>query len=532
MSRAISILLSNRSSLLNTRCSSIRGKGIASTSRYNNINVFHERAQNHTSNNDIIMVNYFWSSASSIQDAIAKKIKNMRKAEQDLLSLAQMEFQDHRQQLQYQNHQNLQHTYDIQVFDTSIPKSSVPVINKGMCSSSTYQNILGEKEDEFIIHGVKVKSSSPSSSTTTTTSSKSTKTTTDVPLVIVHGYMNAATFFYRNLLGLSTYFDSVYSLDLLGYGLSSRPRFDHLMNGNKKNDVSYLRSAEDFFVESLEQWREKNNIKKMILAGHSKGGYISVAYCEKYPQHVDHLVLLSPVGVPDPNTDVSFQRRLERWQSSFRGRAFMSIFQTLFDMAPVGSFLRTMPEERSYGLVESYVDRRLPTIVDKEEKRLVTDYIYYNCVLPGSGEYAVNAFLNSFIMAREPLQNRIPLLKVPKVTFLYGDHDWMDVSGGLASQQLSQEKSRQQQQQERQQHTVGDSFASTSSSSAPPPPPNVNVFVVPNAGHLLHIDNWKMTNATMIHACGGPVPISMRLSPLSLLYPNDDDQPSQQPTIN
>ena len=29
------------------------------------------------------------------------------------------------------------------------------------------------------------------------------------------------------------------------------------------------------------------------------GGYMSVAYCEKYPERVERLILISPAGVPD-----------------------------------------------------------------------------------------------------------------------------------------------------------------------------------------------------------------------------------------
>ena len=66
----------------------------------------------------------------------------------------------------------------------------------------------------------------------------------------------------------------------------------------------------------------------MILAGHSFGGYMSVAYTEKYPQHVDKLILLSPVGVPDEN-DPAVQERIQKWQSSWRGSLFIGFFSTI-----------------------------------------------------------------------------------------------------------------------------------------------------------------------------------------------------------
>jgi len=95
--------------------------------------------------------------------------------------------------------------------------------------------------------------------------------------VLLHGYMNGASYFYRNFAGLSRHFAQIYSLDLLGWGLSSRPAelFDF--------ENPSVQQTEEVFCESLEAWRRHNNIDKMTLAGHSMGGYLSVAYCERYP---------------------------------------------------------------------------------------------------------------------------------------------------------------------------------------------------------------------------------------------------------
>ena len=45
------------------------------------------------------------------------------------------------------------------------------------------------------------------------------------------------------------------------------------------------------------------NFKKVLLCGHSIGGYLSVAYAEKYTDNVEELVLLSPVGLPEQNLE-------------------------------------------------------------------------------------------------------------------------------------------------------------------------------------------------------------------------------------
>eukprot|EP00811_Abedinium_folium_P035651 NODE_8426_length_1496_cov_9.563185.p1 GENE.NODE_8426_length_1496_cov_9.563185~~NODE_8426_length_1496_cov_9.563185.p1 ORF type:complete len:492 (+),score=79.50 NODE_8426_length_1496_cov_9.563185:161-1477(+) len=51
-------------------------------------------------------------------------------------------------------------------------------------------------------------------------------------------------------------------------------------------------------VAMIEGWRKQLNIQKIVLAGHSLGGYIAFNYAESYPDRVDELVLCSPCGLP------------------------------------------------------------------------------------------------------------------------------------------------------------------------------------------------------------------------------------------
>lgn len=72
----------------------------------------------------------------------------------------------------------------------------------------------------------------------------------------------------------------VYAIDLLGFGKSSRPKFS---KDAKEIEMQY--------VSSIEKWRECMKIDKMILLGHSFGGYLSTAYSIKYPERIEHLIL-------------------------------------------------------------------------------------------------------------------------------------------------------------------------------------------------------------------------------------------------
>ena len=115
-------------------------------------------------------------------------------------------------------------------------------------------------------------------------------------LVMLHGYGAGLGFFYKNFEGLSRASGwQLYALDMLGMGRSSRPPFR--MKSKKREDQ--ITEAEDWFADSLEEWRVKKKINKMTLLGHSMGGYMAVAYALKYPGRLNKLILASPVGIPE-----------------------------------------------------------------------------------------------------------------------------------------------------------------------------------------------------------------------------------------
>jgi len=358
-------------------------------------------------------------------------------------------------------------SFQMTTHDTPIPSEVLP-FNK--------QNVL--KED-LEIHSLCV-----------TSKEQDDTNKHDTPLVILHGYMNGALYFYRNVVGLSNYFNTVYSLDTPGCGLSTRAP------GLLSHVDSSVEATEEFFVESLEAWRKARGVDKMVLAGHSMGGYISVAYCEKYPERVEHLVLLSPVGVPKQDVERS---KAYVNQMSWTRRSVINTVRYLFDfgVTPAG-FSRKLPSSRSRSMIESYVQGRLPVITDPQEQQTVTDYLYHLAMIPGFGEDMLSRFLNATAHARKPTVDRIPRLQVPKVSFLYGDRDWMDIQGGI----------------EVHEQCMTDSSA-----------PEVQVYQLQEAGHLLMVDNWRGMHAGVVAMCGGmstlsphyPMPLLVRSSSSSTM---------------
>ncbi|WFC98277.1 hypothetical protein MYAM1_001002 [Malassezia yamatoensis] len=136
-------------------------------------------------------------------------------------------------------------------------------------------------------------------------------------IVLVHGYAAGLAFFYKNLAMFGAIPNSrFFALDWLGMGRSSRPPYT--LPHSKARSMERVEAAESYFLTSLEQWREKMQIDKMVLVGHSLGGYLSIAYALKYPERVERLVLVSPVGIPEGSWDLQMQKRIEARQEELK----------------------------------------------------------------------------------------------------------------------------------------------------------------------------------------------------------------------
>lgn len=112
----------------------------------------------------------------------------------------------------------------------------------------------------------------------------------NVPILLLHGFGAGLGFWVLNLDAFAAD-RPLYAIDLLGYGKSSRSKF------SKDAEV-----IENQYIESIEKWREQMNIEKMIILGHSFGGFLAASYAMKYPERIEHLILGDPWGfTPAPD---------------------------------------------------------------------------------------------------------------------------------------------------------------------------------------------------------------------------------------
>ncbi|KAJ9476107.1 Cardiolipin-specific deacylase 1, mitochondrial [Pseudozyma hubeiensis] len=386
----------------------------------------------------------------------------------------------------------------------------------------------------------------------------------ETKIVLAHGYGAGSAFFFQNIKSMAQIPDSrLYVLDWLGMGRSSRPTF-HIPSSETKNVESRVAAAESFFISSLEDWRSKMGLEKMVLVGHSLGGYLSLAYALRYPSRVERLVLVSPVGIPTappedeaaagstfkPKNRSAVEEEVRQPQENVAPK---SAAQELKDTSTANDMARKAAQNRAGGIIEGngggaasagqplarsetmqtvdsakvarsgqssqpekgshepprfwkrmrsvfgylweqnvspfgilrgslffgpmmagrYTSRRFGALPD-DELRSLHAYCQSIFLSKGSGEYCLAHILAPGAYARRPMVDRIERLKMP-MSFLYGEHDWMDVRGGKEAVKRLRKQGNSK----------------------------TNCFVVPNSGHHIYLDNPSPYNSLIARILRG-----------------------------
>ncbi|MBP3482505.1 MAG: alpha/beta hydrolase [Alistipes sp.] len=111
----------------------------------------------------------------------------------------------------------------------------------------------------------------------------------DKCVVLLHGYLESMLI-WEEFVPLLYKQVRVITLDLPGHGISVVKGECHTM---------------EFLADTVLAMLDKLGIGKCTLVGHSMGGYAALAFCEKYPERLDGIVLLSST----PNADSEEKRK-------------------------------------------------------------------------------------------------------------------------------------------------------------------------------------------------------------------------------
>jgi len=301
-------------------------------------------------------------------------------------------------------------------------------------------------------------------------------------------------------------------------------------------------------------------LDRFTLLGHSLGGYLATAYTLKYPGRVKKLILASPVGIPEnpyaeeqqlpanppPDQSNPPPPEVTGMEAEFlqpSDEVLKPTPSTLSDTRnpvqkkPSVNIPRRIPKFLSYLwdqhvspftfirwsgplgplLVSGWTSRRFSFLPTPESAALHT-YAYTLFRQRGSGEYALGFLLAPFAYARNPLVSRIGKVGwqgVPTV-LMYGEVDWMDVTGGFSAQERIRKEGRRLDSQGwrgggewlgdgqglgedvldgggKGKHDVKDGQVGGG---------EAKVLIVKGAGHHVYLDGWEEFNKMIIAEMG------------------------------
>ena len=102
-------------------------------------------------------------------------------------------------------------------------------------------------------------------------------------IVFLHGFMENRSMWNFFIDTFSKHF-TVIAIDLPGHG--------------KSDDIAYVHTMEEM-ADVVRSVVEKEHFRRHFLVGHSMGGYVSMAYAEKFPDALKGLVLFHSTAAAD-----------------------------------------------------------------------------------------------------------------------------------------------------------------------------------------------------------------------------------------
>lgn len=113
----------------------------------------------------------------------------------------------------------------------------------------------------------------------------------DKCVLLLHGYLESL-YVWDDFLPLLTPKARVITVDIPGHGITDAVAEVHSM---------------ELMADVLREMLDAMGVERVTIVGHSMGGYVALAFCEKYPERLDGLVLLS--STPNADTEQKAENR-------------------------------------------------------------------------------------------------------------------------------------------------------------------------------------------------------------------------------
>ena len=129
-------------------------------------------------------------------------------------------------------------------------------------------------------------------------------------IVLLHGFLENSTM-WKPFISKIAKKNRVVTIDLLGHG--------------KTECLGYVHTMEDM-AEAVKAVLSKLRLRRVVLIGHSMGGYVALAFGEKYPEMMKGLCLMNSTGTADSKEkQINRDRAIEAVKHNYKSFIKISI---------------------------------------------------------------------------------------------------------------------------------------------------------------------------------------------------------------
>lgn len=150
----------------------------------------------------------------------------------------------------------------------------------------------------------------------------------DTPIVLLHGYCGSSDYWHRVLPMLAAS-HRVIAVDLPGHGDSSAP------GPGETYSI-------ELFAENLHAWANEAGLDRFHLFGHSLGGYITLAFAERYADMLKSFGLIHSTPFPD---DEAARQNRDKGAESIKSNGIEPFIKALIPKLFAPAHVQTMPEQ-------------------------------------------------------------------------------------------------------------------------------------------------------------------------------------------
>ena len=197
-------------------------------------------------------------------------------------------------------------------------------------------------------------------------------------IVLLHGFLENATMWNAFLPVLSKR-NRVIAIDLLGHG--------------KSDCVGYVHTME-LFTETIIAVLKESRIRKVSVIGHSLGGYVALAFAEKYPEKIRSLCLLNSTSNADNKERIEIRiRAVEMAQRNYKPLVSMSI-ANLFQSENVKRFqteIESLKVEAVQIPVQGYIAAQEGMKIRKNRNHILKQNTFKKLFIIGQHDPVLNA---------------------------------------------------------------------------------------------------------------------------------------------